>query len=77
MMGPAAPKRSDVVRADRVREAAVRLNPAIPAKAIEVALEILLERRQAMSLVAANREIYQLLRDGIEVKFDDSQGRPL
>jgi len=64
----------DVILADRVREAAIRLNPDIPATAIEDALEKLLDRRQAMTLIAANREIYGLLRDGIPVEFDNAQG---
>lgn len=57
----------DVILVDRVREAVTRLNPNLPAKTIEGALERLLDRRQAMSLVAANPEIYNLLRDGIPV----------
>ena len=65
----------DVILVDRVKEAALRLNPGIPPKAIEDALEKLLDRRQAMSLVAANQEVYGLLRDGIPVEFDDAQGR--
>src|SRR5882672_6629668 len=56
-------------------EAAVRLNPHVPAPAIDDALERLLDRRQAMSLVAANREVYDLLRDGIPVEFDDATGQ--
>ena len=51
----------DVVLVDRVKEAALRLNPDIPNKTIDEALEKLLDRRQAMSLVSANREIYGLL----------------
>jgi type I restriction enzyme R subunit len=65
----------DVILVDRVKEAALRLNPSIPPKAIDEALEKLLDRRQAMSLVAANREIYNLLRDGIPVEFDNAQGQ--
>ena len=65
----------DVILADRVKEAAIRLNPVIPAAAIDSALEKLLDRRQAMTLIAANREIYGLLRDGIAVEFDDAQGK--
>src|ERR1035441_8249321 len=65
----------DVVLVDRVKEAAIRLNPDIPAKAIDDALEKLLDRRQAMSLVAANQDVYNLLRDGIPVEFDDAQGK--
>lgn len=64
----------DVILADRVSEAAIRLNPYVPATAIEDALEKLLDRRQAMTLIAANREIYGLLRDGIRVEFDNAQG---
>lgn len=65
----------DVILVDRVKDAALRLNPEIPVKAIDEALEKLLDRRQAMSLVAANREIYNLLRDGIPVEFDDAEGK--
>lgn len=65
----------DVMLVDRVKDAAIRLNPETPAKAIDDALEKLLDRRQAMSLVAANREIYNLLRDGIPVEFDDAAGK--
>jgi len=74
--GSGRASKRDVILVDRLRKAAIRLNPAIPAKAIEDALERLLDRRLAMSLVAANQEIYGLLRDGIPVEFDDAQGRP-
>lgn len=65
----------DVIFVDRVKEAALRLNPKIPPKTIDDALEKLLDRRLAMSLVAANQEVYGLLRDGIPVQFEDAQGR--
>src|SRR5262245_52521008 len=65
----------EVILLDRVKEAAIRLNPKIPVTAIDDALEKLLGRRHAMSLVAANREIYNLLRDGIPVEFDDAKGQ--
>jgi len=64
----------EVILLDRVREAATRLNPRIPPSVIEGALEKLLDRRQAMTLIAANREVYGLLRDGIAVDFDNAQG---
>ena len=66
----------DVILVDRVREAARRLNPLIPAQAIESALEMFLDRRQSMTLVAANQETYNLLRDGIPVEFDNAEGQP-
>ncbi len=65
----------DVFLVDRVREAAVRLNRHVPASAIEDALEKLMDRRHAMSLVAANREVYDLLRDGVPVEYDDANGQ--
>ena len=74
--GSGRPNKRDVILVDRVREAATRLNPTVPADAIEDALENLLDRRQAMTLIAANQEIYNLLRDGIPVEFDDPQGQP-
>jgi type I restriction enzyme R subunit len=64
----------DVILVDRVKEAAARLNPNIPAKVIDDALDKLLDRRQAMSLVAGNQEVYNLLREGIPVEFDDAEG---
>lgn len=74
--GSGRANKREVILVDRVREAAVRLNPGIPPEAIEDALEKLLDRRQAMLPVAANQEIYGLLRDGVPVEFDDAQGRP-
>ena len=73
--GSGRANKRDVILVDRVKEAAIRLNPDIPAKAIEDALEKLLDRRQAMSLVAANQEVYNLLRDGIPVEFDNAKGQ--
>jgi type I restriction enzyme R subunit len=72
--GSGRSNKRDVILVDRVRGAAARLNPNISAKVIDDALEKLLERRQAMSLVAANQEIYNLLRDGIPVEFDNAKG---
>ena len=66
----------DVVLADRLRAAAIRLNPEIPEKAIDKALAQLTDRRPSMGLVAANRLVDGLLRDGIAVQYDDAQGRP-
>jgi len=72
--GSGRANKRDVILVERVREAAIRLNPGIPSAAIEDALDKLLDRRQAMTLIAANREIYGLLRDGIPVEFDNAQG---
>src|SRR6266481_448864 len=73
--GSGRTNKRDVIFVDRIKEAALRLNPNIPAKTIDDALEELLDRRQVMSLVAANQEIYGLLRDGIPVEFENTQGQ--
>src|SRR5207244_628431 len=73
--GSGRANKREVILLDRVHEAAVRLNPGIPEKTIDDALERLIDRRQALSLVAANREVYNLLRDGIPVEFDDANGQ--
>src|SRR5437667_4149943 len=73
--GSGRANKRDVILLDRVREAAVRLNPHVPQKAIEQALEKLLDRRQAMPLVAANQEVYNLLRDGVPVEFEGRKGQ--
>ena len=66
----------DVLLPAHVKTAALRLNPRIPETVVLAALARLGDRRQAMSLVAANREVDGLLRDGIAVNFEDAQGRP-
>lgn len=53
--GSGRASKCDVILVDRVREAALRLNPAIPPEAIEEALERLLDRRLAMTPVAGNQ----------------------
>lgn len=65
----------DVIFEDRLKESAIRLNPGIPEAAIDTALGPLTDQRQAMSPIAANREIDGLIRDGIPVEFENAKGR--
>tara|TARA_R110002049_G_scaffold20717_2_gene75870 strand:- start:6779 stop:10057 length:3279 start_codon:yes stop_codon:yes gene_type:complete len=65
----------DVILHDRLKEAAIALNPGIPESAIEDALKQLCDKRQAMSSIVANREVDALIRDGVRVEFKDEQGR--
>ncbi|MEB2872948.1 type I restriction endonuclease subunit R [Pseudomonas rhizosphaerae] len=62
----------EVILGDRLQAAARRLNPHIPEAARELALAQFAERRQAMTLVAANRELDALLRDGIAVRYQQN-----
>ena len=61
----------EVVLATRLRSALERLNPALPPEAITGATDELTRNRSAMSLEAANREVYLLLKDGIKVSVPD------
>ena len=65
--------KSDVVLAPRVHAALARLNPALPPEAITAAVDQLIRDRSAMSLEAANREVYALLKEGIMVSVPDRE----
>jgi type I restriction enzyme R subunit len=64
--------RGEVVLLRRLRPALEKLNPALPAEAINLAIEELTRDRSAMSPVEANREIYRLLKDGVQVRIGTS-----
>ncbi len=65
--------KGEVVLTDRLHAALTRLNPGLPAEAIQTAIDELARDRSAMSLEAANREIYRLLKDGIPVSVPDRE----
>ena len=65
----------EVVFHDRLKAAAVRLNPGIPETALDQALAQLTERRYAMSPILANREIDRLIREGIQIEYQNETGR--
>lgn len=64
----------EVVLVRRLRPVLKSFNPDIPAEAIELAIAELIRDRRAMSIVHANREIYQLLKDGVKVSWKNPQG---
>lgn len=64
--------KGEVVLADRLRAALTKFNPALPPEAINTAIDELTRDRSAMSLEAANREVYRLLKDGIAVSVPDN-----
>ncbi len=65
--------KGEVVLATRLRLALVRLNPALPAEAINNAIDEITRDRSAMLLEAANREVYRLLKEGIVVSVPDHE----
>jgi type I restriction enzyme, R subunit len=65
---------SDVVLLSRLRPALQRLNPELPAAALQAAIDELLRDHALVSPAQANREVYLLLKDGVKVAFRDAEG---
>jgi type I restriction enzyme R subunit len=66
--------RCDVILTARLRPVLQRLNPKAPPEAIDQTVEELTRDRSRMSMVAANREIYLLLKNGVRVPMPDPAG---
>jgi type I restriction enzyme R subunit len=67
--------KGEVVLVPRLRASLERLNPLLPTEAISTAIDELIRDRSAMIPTAANREIYSLLKEGIQVSvLDREQG---
>ncbi len=65
--------KGEVVLVNRLRAALIKLNPGLPDDAIRTAIDELARDRTAMSLEAANREVYRLLKEGIPVSIPDHE----
>ncbi len=65
--------KGEVVLTDRLRAALSKFNNGAPAEAIQAAIDELTRDRATMSLEAANREVYRLLKDGIPVSIPDRE----
>ena len=68
--------KSEVVLLGRLKASLFRLNPKLPPEAISAAVDELTRDRSAMSLEAANREVYRLLKEGIPVSVMDAESTP-
>lgn len=64
----------EVILPARLRAALRRLNPSLPEEALAQAEAKLAEDRSAMLPIAANREVYRLLRDGVPVELRQPDG---
>jgi len=58
--------RSDVILFSRLRTALTALNPEIPARILQEAMDEISRDRSAMSPMAANEAVYALLKDGYD-----------
>lgn len=73
-MQEARARYSEVVLSPRLRQAAVRLNPALMAAEIDEAVDKL-AGYSAQSLVDGNKEVYDWLRNGVPVQRIEPDGR--
>jgi type I restriction enzyme, R subunit len=67
--------KSEVVLFDILRERVRTLNPKVPESAIDDAIARLTSRRYAMSQVLANKEVHNLIRDGVPVDYENKKGK--
>ena len=63
--------RGEVVLVSRLRPALEKLNPALPSVAIELAITEITHERSTLLPVAANQDVYKLIKDGVKVKFKE------
>jgi len=63
----------EVILAQRLRDALARLNPDLPAEALEDTFRKL-TRPEGADLIQRNRALHRLLADGVTVEYRDAQG---
>ncbi|HRJ76299.1 MAG TPA: type I restriction endonuclease, partial [Anaerolineales bacterium] len=66
--------KGEVVLISRLRTALIKLNPRLPAVAIESAIVEITRDRSVLLPVTANHEIYKLLKEGVRVSYKDEKG---
>lgn len=67
--------KGEVLLIYRLRPSLEKLNPNISAEIIEKVIEELTRDRSRMSLVAANREVYDLIKNGVRVRVPESKDK--
>ena len=64
----------EVVLMSYLKIALVKLNPNVSTEALNLTIDELIKDRTAMSMVNANHEIWQLIRDGVKVETENERG---
>jgi type I restriction enzyme R subunit len=64
----------EVVLGRHLKAALTTLNPDLPSSGIALAVDELTKDRSAMDPIRANRELHQLIRDGVPVKVRVDDG---
>jgi len=65
---------SEVVLLSHLRPTLRRLNPDLPEHVLDSAIEELTRGRSTLSLAEANRQVYQLLKEGVKVTYRVEEG---
>jgi type I restriction enzyme R subunit len=65
----------DVVLKDRLKAKLIALNTHLPAECIDHAIHELSKSRATLTPVMANKEVYELIKNGISVSFKNDAGR--
>ncbi|RLF68399.1 MAG: DEAD/DEAH box helicase [Thermoplasmata archaeon] len=65
--------KGEVILVSKLKPVLRNLNPELPEEALDLAIEELKRDRSMMSMVQANREVYNLIRDGVKVKFKNPE----
>ncbi len=64
----------EVVLTHKLRDSLKKLNYGVKKEVIELAIEELTKDRSLMSLVSANKEVYNLIKNGVNVSYLDEDG---
>ena len=64
----------EVVLTRYLGEALIKLNPDLPQQAYQEAIRLIAEYSATQSTLQINKEKYELLKNGVQVQFRDSQG---
>lgn len=64
----------EVVLVRYLKAALEKLNPQLPADTVMEVVSVLIEIKSSQSIIEANREKYQLVRDGVPVKYRNEAG---
>jgi type I restriction enzyme R subunit len=65
----------DVVLKEDLRTALIRLNDTLPKECIEFAIDELSKSRASLLPVLANKEVYNLIKNGVPVSYQNKEGR--
>ena len=64
----------EVVLMNYLKIALTKLNPDVSTEALNLAIDEIIKERSAMSMVNANHEVWQLLKDGVKVETENEHG---